>query len=203
MYGEAAGGFTIKNTTDMIDKFLALDLPMQVFWGLAIIASAFFLVQTIMAFLGLDADTEDGAGFEDVEMDGVSGYFSFRNLVNFLLGYGWGGVLLQGVTPNMVWLELAAVGVGLVFVLVFVFILRQVMKLSTDKTFHMDEALGLIADTYLRIPAGKKGTGKVLVSVRGSIHEIDAMTEGEEIPTGAKVRVTKVVGPELLEVERV
>jgi hypothetical protein len=77
------------------------------------------------------------------------------------------------------------------------------MKLSTDKTFHLDEALGLIADTYLRIPGEKKGTGKVMVSVRGSVHEIEAMTEGETIPTGSKVRITKVIGSELLEVERV
>lgn len=187
----------------MMDKFLSLEFPMQVFWGLAVISSAFFLVQTIMAFLGLDADTDDGAGFEDVEMGGLSGYFSFRNLINFLLGYGWGGVLLQGSISNMIWLEVAAVGVGLMFVLVFVFLLRQVMKLSTDKTFQLEEALGLIADTYLRIPAAKKGTGKVMVSVRGSMHEIEAMTEGEEIPTGVKVRVTKVIGSELLEVERV
>lgn len=68
------------------------------------------MIQTIMAFMGLDTDTDDGAGFYDVEMEGLSGYFSFRNLVNFLLGYGWGGVLLQGVIPNMVWLEVAAVG---------------------------------------------------------------------------------------------
>ena len=103
----------------------------------------------------------------------------------------------------MVWLEVAAVGVGLLFVIVFVIILRQVMKLSTDKTFHLDEAVGLIADTYLRIPAEKSGVGKVMVSVRGSVHEIDAMTLGETIPTGTKVRVTKVIGSELLEVERV
>ena len=77
------------------------------------------------------------------------------------------------------------------------------MKLSTDKTFQMDDALGVIGDTYLRIPGEKKGTGKVMVSVRGSMHEIDAMTEGAEIPTGTKVRVTKVIGSELLEVERV
>lgn len=176
---------------------------MQIFWGIALVTSVFFIIQTIMAFMGLDADTDDGSGFDTVEMEGLSGYFSFRNLINFLLGYGWGGVLLQSIIPNMVWLEVAAVGVGLLFVIVFVLILRQVMKLSTDKTFHMDEALGLIADTYLRIPAAKKGTGKVMVSVRGSVHEIDAMTEGEEIPTGSKVRVTKVIGSELLEVERV
>ena len=187
----------------MTDRFLSLELPMQIFWGIAIVTSVFFVIQTIMAFMGLDADTDDGSGFESVEMEGLSGYFSFRNLINFLLGYGWGGVLLQSTIPDMVWLEIAAIGVGLVFVLVFVFILRQVMKLSTDRTFQMDEAVGQIADTYLCIPAAKQGTGKVMVSVRGSIHEIDAMTEGNEIPTGTKVRVTKVIGTELLEVERV
>lgn len=187
----------------MMDKFFALELPMQVFWGLAIIASAFFLVQTVMAFLGLDADTEDGAGFEDVEMDGVSGYFTFRNLINFMLGYGWAGVVLSESITNMMWLQLAAMGVGLFFVLVFMLIIRQVMKLSTDKTFQMEETLGQIADTYLRIPGNKQGVGKVMVSVRGSLHELEAMTEGETISTGTKVRVTKVIGSELLEVERV
>ncbi len=187
----------------MMDKFLALELPMQVFWGLAIISSAFFLVQTIMAFLGLDADTEDGAGFDDVEMDGASGYFTFRNFVNFILGYGWGGVVLSESITNMMWLQLAAMGVGVCFVLIFAFIIRQVLKLSTDKTFRTEEAIGQVADTYLRIPGNKEGTGKVMVSVRGSMHELEAMTEGEAIPTGAKVRVVKVVGSELLEVERV
>lgn len=186
-----------------MDKFLALELPMQVFWGLAIISSVFFLVQTIMAFLGLDADTDDGAGFEDVEMGGVSGYFSFRNLVNFMLGYGWGGIVLHDVIPNLMWLQVAALGIGVLFVIIFVFILRQIMKLSTDKTFHIEEAIGLIADTYLRIPGEKKGSGKVMVSVRGSMHEIEAITEGEAIPTGAKVRVIKAIGTDLLEVERI
>ena len=186
-----------------MDKFLALELPMQVFWGLAIISSAFFLVQTIMAFLGLDADTDDGAGFEDVEMGGVSGYFSFRNLVNFMLGYGWGGIVLHDVIPNLMWLQVAALGIGVLFVIIFVFILRQIMKLSTDKTFHIEETIGLIADTYLRIPGEKKGSGKVMVSVRGSMHEIEAITEGEAISTGSKVRVVKAIGTDLLEVERI
>lgn len=187
----------------MMDNFLALDLPMQIFWGLAIISSVFFLVQTVLAFLGLDSDTHDGAGFEDVEMGGVSGYFTFRNLVNFMLGYGWGGVILHDSISNSMWLQVAAMAVGLLFVIIFLFILRQVLKLSTDKTFRLEESVGLVADTYLRIPAGKNGSGKVMVSVRGSLHEIEAVTEGEAIPTGAKVRVVKVIGSELLEVERI
>ena len=185
----------------MIDKFLSLELPMQMFWGIAIITSVVFVVQTAMAFLGLDADTDDGAGFETVEMEGLTGYFTFRNLINFLLGYGWGGVVLNASIPNGLWLQLAAMGVGVVFVFVFVIVIRQVMKLSTDKTFQLEETIGQIADTYLRIPGNKQGVGKVMVSVRGSMHELEAMTEGKAIPTGTKVRITKVVGSELLEVE--
>jgi hypothetical protein len=187
----------------MFDRFLDLDVYMQVFWSLALVSTVVFLIQMVMTFIGLDSDTEMGSGFDDVEMEGVAGFFSFRNFVNFLLGYGWGGVLLQSVIPSMVLLEVAAVGVGLCFVLVFVILLRQVMKLSTDKTFQLEEAVGQIADTYLRIPSTKQGVGKVMVSVRGSLHEIEAMTGGEEIATGTKVRVVKVIGPELLEVERV
>ena len=101
------------------------------------------------------------------------------------------------------WLQVAALGIGVLFVIIFVFILRQIMKLSTDKTFHIEETIGLIADTYLRIPGEKKGSGKVMVSVRGSMHEIEAITEGEAIPTGSKVRVVKAIGTDLLEVERI
>ena len=57
----------------MMDKFLALELPMQIFWGIAVVTSIFFVIQTIMAFMGLDADTDDGSGFEDVEMEGLTG----------------------------------------------------------------------------------------------------------------------------------
>ena len=120
-----------------------------------------------------------------------------------MLGYGWAGVVLAESIHNMFWLQMAAMGVGLAFVFVFVLIIRQVMKLSTDKTFQLEEAIGQVADTYLRIPGNREGTGKVMVSVRGSMHELEAMTEGDAIPTGAKVRITKVIGSELLEVERV
>ncbi len=187
----------------MFDRFLDLDVYMQVFWSLALVSTVVFLIQMVMTFIGLDSDTEMGSGFDDVEMEGVAGFFSFRNFVNFLLGYGWGGVLLAESIKNMLWLQLAALGIGFLLVLIFVFVLRQVMKLATDKTFRLEEAVGQVADTYLRIPATKSGSGKILVSVRGSIHELEAMTEGDEIPTGAKVRVTKAIGSELVEVEKI
>ena len=103
----------------MFDKFIALDVYMQVFWALALVSSVVFSIQMVMTFIGLDSDTEMGSGFDDVEMEGVAGFFSFRNFVNFLLGYGWGGVLLADSIKNMLWLQLAALGIGFLFVLIF------------------------------------------------------------------------------------
>ena len=88
---------------------------------------------------------------------------------------------------------------GLLFVLAFVFMFRQVMKLSHDGSFKMSETVGLKADVYLRIPAARSGRGKVQLSVKGSVHEIDAVTDNDaEIPTGGQVEIVEVLGDDLL-----
>lgn len=191
----------------MID-FNSLDAAQKVFWIIAGSASLVFLIQTIMTFIGLGGDTDVDAGPMDADMGdmvedgGLNGVFSFRNLINFLLGYGWTGVLMYDTVSPMWLLQFVAIGVGLLFVLAFVFMFRQVMKLAHDGSFHMDEAIGLNADVYLRIPAARTGRGKVQVSVKGSVHEIDAITDRKEmIPTGSQVRIVEVLGNDLLRVE--
>jgi hypothetical protein len=64
------------------------------------------------------------------------------------------------------------------------------MKLTRNNTFHAQSTVGLVAEVYLRIPAAQKDTGKVVVSVEGSMHELLALTpETEDIPTGTRVRI--------------
>lgn len=187
-----------------MDLFNSFEPLQKVFWVIACCASLVFIIQTIMTFVGLGTDADIDAGPMDglgdsVDDGGLNGVFSFRNLINFLLGYGWTGVLLYGSFEKLIWLEVIAILVGLAFVLAFVFMFRQVMKLSHDGSFHMKEALGLMADVYLRIPASRSGRGKVQVSVKGSVHEIDAVTDnGTEIPTGAQVKIIEVLGDDLL-----
>ena len=191
----------------MMDLFNSLEPLQKFFWTIACCASLVFIIQTIMTFIGLGTDADVDAGPMDGSVDSMedgslSGVFSFRNLVNFLLGYGWAGVLLFDSFEKRLVLQLVAITVGLVFVLAFVFMFRQVMKLSHDGSFKMQEAVGLKADVYLRIPAARSGRGKVQVSVKGSVHEIDAMTDNrEEIATGAQVKIVKVLGDDLLLVE--
>lgn len=187
-----------------MDVFNSLEPLQKVFWVIACTASLVFIIQTVMTFVGLGTDTDIDAGPMDSIGDSVddgdlSGVFSFRNLINFLLGYGWTGVLLYDSFDKVIWLETVAILVGMAFVLAFVFMFRQVMKLSHDGSFHMNEAIGLTADVYLRIPASRSGRGKVQVSVKGSVHEIDAVTDNDaEIPTGGQVKILEVLGDDLL-----
>ena len=188
----------------MIELFNSLEPLQKFFWTIACCASLVFIIQTIMTFIGLGTDADVDAGPMDGSVDSIedgalSGVFSFRNLVNFLLGYGWAGVLLFDDIEKRWLLQLVAIAVGLLFVLAFVFMFRQVMKLSHDGSFKMNEAVGLKADVYLRIPAARSGRGKVQVSVKGSIHEIDAVTDNDaEIPTGGQAEIVEVLGDDLL-----
>ncbi len=187
-----------------MDLFNSLEPLQKFFWTIACCASLVFLIQTILTFVGLGTDADVDAGPMDGSADSMedgslSGVFSFRNLINFLLGYGWAGVLLYNSIDKSWLLQLIAIAVGLVFVLAFVFMFRQVMKLSHDGSFKMKEAIGLKADVYLRIPAARSGRGKVQVSVKGSVHEIDAMTDNDkEIATGGQVEIIDVLGDDLL-----
>lgn len=191
----------------MMDLFNSLEPLQKFFWTIACAASLVFIIQTIMTFIGLGSDTDVDAGPMDGSVDSMedgslSGVFSFRNLINFLLGYGWAGVLLHDSIGSRVLLQIVAIAVGLAFVAAFVVMFRQLMKLSHDGSFKLAEAVGLTADVYLRIPASRTGRGKVQVSVKGSIHEIDAVTDrGTEIPTGDHVRIVEVLGDDLLLVE--
>ena len=191
----------------MMDFFNSLETSQKFFWAIAICASLVFVIQTVLTFVGLGADTDVDAGPMDsagdvTEDGGLNGVFSFRNLINFLLGYGWAGVLLDETIASPLLLQIVAIVVGLLFVLAFVFMLSQVMNLSHDGSFRLSESVGLTADVYLRIPAARSGRGKVQVSVKGSVHEIDAITDNDaEIPTGGQVKILEVAGDDVVVVK--
>ena len=143
-----------------------MDAPQKAFWIIAVVASVVFVIQTILTFIGIDGDSDyDVSTADTVDDAGFNGVFSFRNLVNFLLGYGWTGVVMYDNIASKFWLYAISIGVGLLFVAAFVFMFRQMMKLAHDGPFHTDECIGVVADVYLRIPPKRQGRGKVQFSV--------------------------------------
>lgn len=167
----------------------------QGFWILALITSAIFLVQTLLTFLGGDATDGLNADFDGNfdHVDAPFQLFSLRNLINFLLGFSWTGVAFYNSISNKTLLVILAAVVGVIFIVLFFFLIQQIMKLSEDNTFNIDQLKGKTGEVYINIPPQKSGKGKILISVNGTNHELDAMTNSEEmISSSSVVKVTEI-----------
>lgn len=181
----------------MEEFFLSLDITMQTFWMVAIVATIIFAVQAVFTFIGIesadgmdmDVDVSDG---DTMDAGGMMSIFSIRSVVNFFVGFGWAGVSLRPMISQDWLLYIVAVIVGLAFGYLYIFFRRKLMKLESNGAYKLKDAIGKEADVYLRIP--ENGRGKVQVSIGGSIHEIDAISASGEIATGSRVRIVEIQG---------
>ncbi len=196
--------------TGIFDSYNALPPMMRIYWAIAVAASIVFLIQMVLTFIGIgDTDGDFAGDLGDVgdasgdtmDAGGALTLFSLRNVVNFLLGVGWGGVCFSGNISNPLLLAFVAFLCGCLFVGAFMLMLKQLLKIQTSGNFRIQECVGLTCSVYLRIPAERAAAGKVQVSYHGSVLEIDAMTNGEQLKSGARVRVVEVIDSHTLLVE--
>ena len=186
-----------------MDFFEGLDPILKTFWYVAIPASLIFLVQTVMTFTGADATDGIEADFDGNfdSADAPFQLFSFRNLIHFLLGFSWTGISFYTTVDNKIVLFILSAIIGAGFVALFFLIIKQLRKLAQNNSFTIQNTLNKTADVYLSIPEQKSGKGKVMVSVNGAFHELEAMTEGEKIPTGKTVKIVRIESNSILIVE--
>ncbi len=188
-----------------MEIFENLEPLLKSFWFVAIPASLIFVIQTVMTFMGTDSSDGLSADFDGDLSGGDAPFqlFSLRNLINFLLGFSWTGISLYTAIPNKPVLIIIAFFVGALFVFLFFIIIRQVQKLAEDNSFKIANTLNKTAEVYLTIPENKKGKGKIMVSVKGAFHELDAMTEKDRIQSGSIVKVVKIENNNILIVETI
>lgn len=182
--------------------FGAMPLLLQIFWGCAVVSSLIFIIQMVLTLIGMDSsdvDVDFDAG-DTMDLGGGLNLFTIKNLVGFFVGFGWAGICFWDTISSPVLLSVVALVVGCLFVLMFVFIYKQTKKLEHNGAFQIEKCQGNIVDVYLRIPAAGEGKGKVQVSVDGSVHELDALTDGDAIPSGSKVRVLEIIDKETVKV---
>ncbi|QEC44834.1 NfeD family protein [Pseudobacter ginsenosidimutans] len=187
---------------ELLDNLTPL---LKMFWFIAIPVSVIFLIQTVMTFVGADATDGLDADFDSNLHGGDTPFqlFSFRNLINFLLGFSWGGISFYGTISNPTLLVIVALIIGISFLFLFFLIIRQIVKLGEDNSFRINDTINKTAEVYLAIPGGMEGRGKILISVGGSMRELEAMTTQERIPTGATVKIVKVENGHILIVEKI
>lgn len=176
-------------------------------------------LQLLLTFLG----GEDGGDFDDGGMDGgldfdgdgdgeghhhgESFWFfeivSIRTLAAAATFFGLVGLTARSADlspPISLGLAFAA-GFGAMYSVYWMF--KQLLRLQSSGTQRVQNAVGLPAIVYLRIPEADSGAGKVHVDMQGRTVEYLAVTDDEEpIPTGENVMVVEVVNSETLRVTR-
>ncbi|MBR1576421.1 MAG: NfeD family protein [Bacteroidales bacterium] len=186
---------------------------MKVIWSITLIASLIFIIQTVMTFIGADTggDLDVDAAFDtDVniaDVDGTVGaggvnLYTFRNFVNFFLGFGWTAVLLSGSIASRGLLLLISVLVGIAFVAMVMYLFKWLYSMQQTGNINVYKtAVGCTGTVYLNIPAERSGEGKVQITIQGAVREYNALTEGDALPTGTPIKVVEVVNPSTLLVE--
>ncbi len=193
----------------------SLSLGMQILWGITLAASLVFIIQTVATFLGAGADSDVDAGGMDANMDGIpddpsfaeahaSGMnlLTFRNLINFLLGFGWTACLLTNLPWGVRVIAAILVGAGLVFIVMYLFKWLSSMQQSGNIDIRKS-AVGCQGTVYLTIPGARGGEGKIQITINNAVREYSAVTDGELLKTGTRINVVEVIDDNTLLVEPV
>ncbi len=178
---------------------------MKILWVATLAATLIFIIQSILTFVGADADASadfDIDGDADMSMDGASLY-SFRNFVNFILGFGWSAILLQPSIPSWPVLILVSVIIGVALVAGVMYLFKWLASMQQSGNINLEKAAaGSEGTVYFTIPGARAGKGKVQITISGAVREYDAVYEGESaLKTGTPIRVVDVIDSNTLLVE--
>ncbi|MDO5443147.1 MAG: hypothetical protein Q4G10_05700 [Bacteroidia bacterium] len=192
----------------------SLSVMMKVLWGITLAASLIFIIQTIMTFLGADAGGDfdmDAGGIDGMDADMDAGgadassgmnLYTFRNLVNFLLGFGWSMILLQDSISSTALLLIISVIVGLALVTIVMFLFKWLSGMQQSGNIDVyKSAVGCQGKVYLTIPGERSGEGKVQITINNAVREYCALTDSDTLRTGTPIKVLEVLSPSTLLVE--
>ena len=183
---------------------------MKLLWGVTLTATLIFIIQTVMTFLGADADSTDFDMDVDTSMDGSdlsnidsgANLYTFRNFVNFFLGFGWTAIILQPSVKSTAVLVIISVLVGIALVALVMYMFKWLYSMQQSGNINVYKAaVGCQGKCYLRIPGERAGEGKVQITIQGAVREYNAVTDGDEIKTGASVKVVEAIDGNTLLVE--
>jgi hypothetical protein len=153
---------------------------------------------------GMEFDHGEGGGDHGIEQHQSSTWFfgivTFRTVIAAITFFGLAGMtaLTKQVAEGP---SLAIAGLaGFAAMYAVHWMMRQLAGLRSDGSVRIERAVGMTGNVYLRVPASHQGAGKIHVNLQNRTVELTAWTDQSELPTGATVLVTRVVGPDSVEV---
>ena len=195
-----------------LDSLSGMEMVFAVCAG---VGGILFVLRTVLALIGhdsdagleMDADLDVGvdgdADFGHGDADSSFAFFSVQSLTAFFMMFGLVGLMCtRQFSLNVPTAILASVGGGLLSMWIIGKTMVAMMKLQSDGTMDVNNAIGEEGEVYLRIPSDDKG--KVQIGIQGALRILSAVSESkEEIKTGERVRVVRVVNGNVLSVDRV
>jgi hypothetical protein len=188
-----------------------------IFWICTVLGVSVLVCQFIMSLMGLsdiddldvphdighpgDAGGHDHAGDHHHGSNWFFGIITFRTAVAALAFFGLAGLAAQSASVQPEWLPLPiALFVGWCAMYAVHWMMQSLHRLKSEGTARIEYSVGQPGSVYLRIPASRGGAGKVTLTLQNRTMEFQAMTSGDAIPTGARIVVTDVLGPDMVEV---
>ncbi|MBR4061828.1 MAG: hypothetical protein IKK01_02060 [Clostridia bacterium] len=190
----------------MINWWNELLLIQQIFALIALPSTLLIIIQTILMLIGIggdsgaDADVDIDDGIE-VPDDGLA-IFSVRGVTSMLCITGWVAVaLLETSLPQGVSIAIA-IACGIATLIGMAYLMRAVYRLQSSGNIDIENCVGKIGEVYIPIPSTGNGSGKINLTVQEKFSEFTAITtSGEQLKTGAFVRVVAVSESGVLVVE--
>lgn len=128
------------------------------------------------------------------------GVITLRTMTAALAFFGLTGLAVSASENPPIPTFVAATAAGAAAMFFVHWLMRSLAHLRAEGTTRIEKAVGVIGSVYIKIPGRRAGPGKVHISLQNRTVELSAVTEHDTLPTGARIVVTKVVGPDAVEV---
>ena len=171
----------------------------SLFLVLAVAGGSLMVLQFLLGVFGLEHHDVDHAGHGEHLSEGLD-LFSVRALTAgtaFLGLTGW-GMLSAGIS---ILLALpAALAAGVAATVLVAFLMRSMLRLESDGSIVLENAIGLAGTVYIPIPAAGNGMGKVQLALQERTVELEAVSRQGALATGDRVLVVGLLGSSAVEV---
>ena len=184
----------------------SLSVLSKILWGVTLSATLVFIIQSVLTFIGADvdsaADFDVDASDMGGDLDGGINLYTFRNFINFILGFGWTAILLKDSIKSKTVLIIVAALVGVALVAIVMYLFKLLASMQQSGNIDVAKmAVGCTGKVYNPIPAERGGTGKVQITISNAVREYIALTDGDAIKTDTPIKVVEVLNDNTLLVE--
>ena len=130
---------------------------------------------------------------------GTMHLFTMQTIVTFFTVFSWSSIVLVGSSVPKGLALLIGFALGVVTMLLAAKLVQLSLRLAENGTVDPSNAIGETATVYIPCPPKGQGMGKVTLTLQGQLREFTAFNNSDRvIPTGTLVRVTDVIGDELV-----